>query len=191
MGKNSQGKNAALALGLHALLREALFDDAVMPAALKAGQAGSPPSRAHAVRALSRLSEGELLDCMAKATAHLLRKDKAQAEKNGSPSEMTAVAAAVLATTQADLAGHFILSREFLSAFTKAGIEAVLREAVNGQGEGFSGYWEKQAEGGFKKLFGMKKEEILDAVFARGGYDFKGFVPSCITSCLADNKRQG
>jgi PRTRC genetic system ParB family protein len=105
-----EGKKTALAMGLYALLREAMFDVEAMPEALKSGN-GAPPSRAQAIRALTPLSEAELLDCMAKATARLLRKDKAPAEKSGGPSEMTAVATAVLAAAKAGLAGRFVLSR--------------------------------------------------------------------------------
>jgi hypothetical protein len=82
------------------------------------------------------------------------------------------------------------LKKEFLSSFTKSGIEAVLRETVNASGLAFVDHYEKQ--GDKKTLAGLMKKknsEILDEVFGCG-YDFSGFVPRCISDFMGKDKSQ-
>jgi len=99
-------------------------------------------------------------------------------------------AAATLSVTETDLSQHFRLDKEFLSSFTKSGIEAVLRETVNGSGLAFVDHYEKQSDK--KTLAGLMKKknsEILDEVFGCG-YDFTGFVPRCISAFMGKDKSQ-
>lgn len=99
-------------------------------------------------------------------------------------------AASVLNVIQPKLTDHFILDREFLGSFTKAGIEGVLREAVNGAGLSFVEHYEKKSEKHkFVALMKKKNNEILDEVFG-GDYDFSGFVPSCVYQVMGDNFHQ-
>lgn len=99
-------------------------------------------------------------------------------------------AASVLNVTKAKLADHYLLDRDFLGSFTKAGIEGVLREAVNGKGFSFVKHYEKQSEKHkFTALMKKKNNEILDEVFACG-YDFAGFVPSCVLRFMGEDNHQ-
>jgi hypothetical protein len=138
----------------------------------------------------------ELLSIQQKAAAFLLTNNKEQATQ-GKPSEMTAIAAEVLRLTQTDLSAHFTLTREFLDVFTKAGIEAVLREAVNAKGERFATQYaayrnaQESDDVALGKLLALKKGEILDIVFNPDVFDFTGFVPTCVISVLGDNKSKG
>ncbi|WP_347990294.1 PRTRC system ParB family protein [Methylomonas sp. AM2-LC] len=81
-----------------------------------------------------------------------------------------------------NLQHHFVVDKVFLGGFTKSGIEAILREAINGQNVSFIQHYEKPEE---KKtvssLMKKKNAEILDDVFSCG-YDFTGFVPNCVTN---------
>jgi hypothetical protein len=99
-------------------------------------------------------------------------------------------AASVLNVTKARLADHFILDREFLGSFTKAGIEGVLREAINGKGLSFVEHYEKQSDKHkIAALMKKKNNEILDEVLGCG-YDFAGFVPSCVLKFMGDDSHQ-
>ncbi|WGS83918.1 PRTRC system ParB family protein [Methylomonas sp. UP202] len=82
----------------------------------------------------------------------------------------------------------FIVTREFLSGFTKSGMEGLLREAINGNGVGFVRYYEGLNEKNtFANLMKQKNGEILDEVFGCG-YDFAGFVPACVIQFLGEDK---
>ena len=99
-------------------------------------------------------------------------------------------AVSVLNVTKARLADHYILDREFLGSFTKAGIEGVLREAINGKGLSFVEHYEKQSEKHkIAALMKKKNNEILDEVFGCG-YDFAGFVPSCVLKFMGEDGHQ-
>jgi len=96
----------------------------------------------------------------------------------------------VLNVTKARLADHYILDREFLGSFTKAGIEGVLREAINGKGLSFVEHYEKQSEKHkIASLMKKKNNEILDEIFGCG-YDFAGFVPSCVLKFMGEDGHQ-
>jgi PRTRC genetic system ParB family protein len=99
-------------------------------------------------------------------------------------------AASVLNVTKARLADHYLLDRDFLGSFTKAGIEGVLREAVNGKGLSFVEHYEMQSEKHkIAALMKKKNNEILDEVFGCG-YDFAGFVPSCVLRFMGEDNHQ-
>ncbi len=84
-------------------------------------------------------------------------------------------AQATLRTLQVDMASHFALTAEFLEAHTKAGIDAILRQA------GFPNYLtaHTQDDDAYKKLLARKHAEIVKEVLA-SGFDFTGFVPAVV-----------
>lgn len=140
------------------------------------------------VKALSALGIEETLELNHRLLSHLL----GEHEKSTPMLNKTWAkgAASVLNVTKAKLADHFILDREFLGAFTKAGIEGVLREAVNGAGLSFVEHYEKQSDKHkFAALMKKKNNEILDEIFGCG-YDFSGFVPGCVLKFMGDDSHQ-
>jgi ParB family transcriptional regulator, chromosome partitioning protein len=74
-----------------------------------------------------------------------------------------------------DLAQHFCLDASFLKAHTKAGIEALLREA------GFAAHYNssKNDPAAVKKLMNTNHADIIKTVMD-AGFDFKGFVPTSL-----------
>ncbi|MCD2451997.1 MAG: PRTRC system ParB family protein [Methylicorpusculum sp.] len=140
------------------------------------------------VKALSSLGIEETLAFNHRLLSHLL----GEHEKSTPILNKTWAkgAASVLNVTKARLADHFILDREFLGSFTKAGIEGVLREAINGKGLSFVEHYEKQSEKHkIAALMKKKNNEILDDVLGCG-YDFAGFVPSCVFKFMGDDSHQ-
>lgn len=100
-------------------------------------------------------------------------------------------AVAAIKLIDVNLQEHFLLNKEFLGSFTKSGIESVLREAVNGAGVAFVEYYEKLDEKNkFSALMKKKNTEILDEVFGCG-YDFSGFVPTCVLKVMGETKKAG
>ncbi|NOS76139.1 MAG: PRTRC system ParB family protein [Methyloglobulus sp.] len=86
---------------------------------------------------------------------------------------------------------HFVVDKAFLSGFTKAGLESILQETVNGNGVAFVPHYEAHAEGNkFTSLLKKKNTEIIDAVFGCG-YDFTGFVPACVLKVMGDDNSEG
>ena len=140
------------------------------------------------VKALSALGVEETLAFNHRLLSHLLGEhEKTQPILNKTWAKG---AVSVLNVTKARLADHFILDREFLGSFTKAGIEGVLREAVNGAGLSFVEHYEKQSEKHkIAALMKKKNNEILDEVFGCG-YDFAGFVPSCVLKFMGEDGHQ-
>jgi ParB family chromosome partitioning protein len=140
------------------------------------------------VRALSSLGIEETLAFNHSLLTHLL----GEHEKSTPILNKTWAkgSASVLNVTKARLADYFILDREFLGSFTKAGIEGVLREAVNGAGLSFVEHYEKQSEKHkIAALMKKKNNEILDEVLGCG-YNFTGFVPSCVLKFMGDDSHQ-
>ncbi len=140
------------------------------------------------VKALSSLGIEETLDFNHRLLTHLL----GEHEKSTPVLNKTWAkgAVSVLNVTKARLADHYILDREFLGSFTKAGIEGVLREAINGKGLSFVEHYEKQSEKHkIAALMKKKNNEILDEVFGCG-YDFAGFVPSCVLKFMGEDGHQ-
>ncbi|MDP2097494.1 MAG: PRTRC system ParB family protein [Methylococcales bacterium] len=141
------------------------------------------------VKALSSLGMEETLAFNHRLLNHLL----GEHEKSSPILNKTWAkgAVSVLNVTKARLSDHFILDRDFLGSFTKAGIESVLREAINGTGLSFVGHYEKQSEKHkLAALMKKKNNEILDEVFGCG-YDFSGFVPGCVLKFMGDDSHQG
>ncbi|MDP2180741.1 PRTRC system ParB family protein [Methylicorpusculum sp.] len=185
----SDNKLAVLCVNTFALYRlvRSSFPFEKMPASLKdptriGGEIGE------FVRALSDLGMEDTLAFNHRLLSHLLGEHE---KSTPIPNKTWAKgAASVLNVTQAKLADHFILDREFLGSFTKAGIEGVLREAVNGNDVSFVEHYEKQSEKHkIAALMKKKNNEILDEVFGCG-YDFSGFVPSCVLKFIGDDCHQ-
>jgi len=88
-------------------------------------------------------------------------------------------ASAVIRATGTELAGRFKLTREYLEAHTKKGIEALLAEA------GFDKwYCEKEKNpAAMKKLVGKKTDEIIKTILG-SEFDFSTFVPNAIKERL-------
>jgi len=87
-----------------------------------------------------------------------------------------------------NLQQQFELNQDFLMAFTKAGIESILKEAVNKHGERFEDFYNQlDKTNSIAKLMKMKNKEILTEVFDCG-FDFTGFVPRCVSGFVSDDK---
>lgn len=135
-----------------------------------------PTRPAEAIMRLYALDDDALRDLETHVAAHYLHEHKA-AYGDGDQIEKAAFAA--LAATGTELTGRFTLTREFLEAHTKSGIEALMREATDPSGQSFAAWWEA-TNGPFKKLMGKKSSEIIDAILA-ADFDFSRWVPNCIT----------
>lgn len=136
------------------------------------------------VNALYPLAVDDLQAFHRRLLAHLL----SEHEKTSSFNKAFAKGSAALVKhSRTNLSDHFVLDKDFLGAFTKAGIEAVLREAVNGKGERFTDHYELRGKQSFQTLMKKKHGEILDEVFGCG-FDFRGFVPSCVSGYLGEDK---
>ena len=136
---------------------------------------------------LYRLDNDQLSALCRNATAYLLEKEPGHGFNGAGASEMSKFAAKVIGITKRQASDYFSLNKEFLAPYTKAGIEAILREAVNGNGVAFVEWYESQAEKKVSGLMQQKKEDILNEVFADGGFDFNGYVPTCISKFIGDN----
>lgn len=87
------------------------------------------------------------------------------------------LAAKLAATHSINPAPFVAVSKEFLSTFTKAGIEQVLDES------GFAA-WMKAKEDGekaYRTLLGQGKDDLVAGVLA-AGFDFTGYVPSAFAA---------
>lgn len=82
-----------------------------------------------------------------------------------------------LAVMKIDLAQHFTLDADFLSAHTKEQMQNLLAEA------GFTRHYNSLDQSALKKLMGRKHEEIVREVM-QSGFDFKGFVPKSVREAL-------
>ncbi|WP_347257615.1 PRTRC system ParB family protein [Methylocaldum sp.] len=138
------------------------------------------------VNAVYPLEPGELVAFHHRLLVHLLSRHEKTSSFNNKP--FARGAAALVKHAGIDLSDHFVLERDFLAAFTKSGMEVVLREAVNDRNERFVEYYESRDEKTkFPTLIKKKTSEILDEVFGCG-FDFGGFVPSCVSGYLGDDK---
>ena len=158
------------AVALHALLS----------AANLLGELGKTrPSRAEAIHILHEMSDMELEALELKAvTVQLTR---TSGEFGSDATDYVKSAAQVLVTTQTDLIGRFVLDADFLSAHTKSGIEALLREATNPDGTTFAAWHEgKYGDGAFKKLLKKKHADLVKTVMD-SGFDFSNWLPTCIS----------
>jgi len=142
---------------------------------------------------LSELDVNEIVSFNHRLLDHLLAHHEISSPTGNKVWAKGAAAAVVL--TRVNLVEHFLLNKAFLGSFTKSGIEAVLRESINTKGERFTDYYESVGEKSpFAALMKKKNTEILAEVFS-SGYDFTGFVPSCVSaySCndTSSNIKQG
>jgi PRTRC genetic system ParB family protein len=128
-----------------------------------------------------RCSVETLNSIQIKIAAHLLSIPNVE---NSNQEQWVKSAKSILQVTKTDISQHFIVSKEFLGAFTKSGMEATLNEVQNPTGESFITYYEeKTGKDSFKKLMSQKNAEIIAAVI-ESGFDFTGFVPSVVTQQL-------
>lgn len=94
----------------------------------------------------------------------------------------------ILSLTKTDLSKHFTLDKTFLELHTKGGMEIILKEATNPAKESFVAVYEaKHGEGSFKSLMKLKNIELIKKVFDLG-FDFSGFLPTCLSEELSDTK---
>ncbi|MDX9975663.1 MAG: PRTRC system ParB family protein [FCB group bacterium] len=114
----------------------------------------------------------------------------AQHKKNDNwmDKDLVKTAERMVAITGTNLVGRFKLDEAFLKAHTKAGIEALMHEATNADGQTFVEWLNAKTEKGddFKKLMGKKSDEIITGILA-SGFDFSAYVPSCINGRLKDH----
>lgn len=129
-----------------------------------------------AVARLHEFDDDRLDRIEQKAVAYLLREFDGRMN-NAEPYQKGATA--LLAVTRADLRGRFTLDETFLSAHTKAGIEALMREAHDPDGTSFADWWE-QKRGPFKKLMAKKNKDLIASIL-ESDFDFSQWVPTCIT----------
>ena len=162
---------------LYAVLKDAGFPNDLLQTA------GLPVvglSRATLLPALYALADTARNTLQRQAVAHLA----ARSALIGTPEQAERVngAVALVATSGADLATRFRLDRVFLAAHTKAGIEALLNETRNSQGQTFKAWW-IAAKGGdpaaFPKLLARKTEDLITTILS-SGFDFTGFVPTVV-----------
>jgi hypothetical protein len=183
---NADPKRIGMALAVHELLKATHYSPEVMPKGL--GKLFLPTlDRADALPVLYGLTDSQLSELCRNATAYLLEKQPGHAFNGTGASEMSKFASKVFAVTKGNPSDYFTLDREFLAPYTKAGIEAILREAVNGEGSKFVGWYESRPDKKLSGLLTKKKDEILNEIFADGGFDFKGYLPSCISKFMGDN----
>lgn len=117
--------------------------------------------------------------------AHLIHQHEADIHLTRTWAKASSLMLAYLAVP---LEQHFLLDKQFLSAFTKGGMASLLMEAVNGKGERFVTYYENARDGNnFSALMKKKNAEILQEVFSCG-FDFTGFVPACVLTFMGEDK---
>lgn len=112
-------------------------------------------------------------------------------EHSGSYGNTGLVDAAVasVAISNATLTGQFTLDQAFLEANTKAGIESLLSEARNPEGEDFKSWWNahhvagKKPGAAFSRLMKGKVTDIIQSILS-STFDFSQWVPNCIEQRL-------
>ena len=179
-------KRIGMVLAVHELLKAAHYSPEIMPEGV-GQQFLATHGRDDTLPVLHRLDNDQLSALCRNATAYLLEKEPGHGFNGTGASEMSKFAAKVIGITKRQASDYFSLDKAFLAPYTKAGIEAILREAVNGNGVAFVEWYESQAEKKVSGLMQQKKEDILSEVFADGGFDFNGYVPTCISKFIGDN----
>lgn len=165
------------AVTLHALLDAAGMLD-------RLGKKGR--SRAEAIRILHGMDDTALDALELAAVQHQLHEQKG---RFGDGEEFVKAAIQVVVSTQTDLTGRFTLTKAFLEAHTKSGIEALMREAADPEGRTFVDWYESQeGKPSFKKLVSRTMGELIEAIM-ESGFDFTRWVPKCVTKAIADVAR--
>jgi PRTRC genetic system ParB family protein len=183
---DAEFKRIGMVLAVHELLKAANYSQEIMPKGL--GKLFlATRDRADTLPVLYGLNGDQLSELCRNATAHLLEKQPGHAFDGTGVGEMSKFARKVFSVTQRNPSDYFTLDREFMAPYTKAGIEAILREAVNGNGVRFVEWYESMAGRKVSGLMQKKRDEILNEVFADGGFDFKGYLPSCISRFMGDD----
>lgn len=167
-----------LALAIYGMHRLRTSD---APSAKDAGLAGlGLPSLGSDVKSVLKLVKADpaLLRQGLLLQAQAIIGDHVDAPQFGHSALNRRTLAAGLAKTFAiDAAPFVVIDKDFLTAHTKAGIEAVLAES------GFADWFRaKDADKGeklYKALLAKGKGELIDAVLA-AGFDFSGYVPSSL-----------
>lgn len=167
----------------------ALYDDSGKGFDLKPylGKEGSRYQRPGLVAAFYALGEAEAFNLLRNLTVHIASKKKVQSY--GMSDEMVETAVRITKVTNTALPGRFKLTAEFLQAHTKAGIEALMAEAKNAEGQSFIEWYNARANKptAFKSLMGDKVETIIKTIL-ESGFDFSQFVPACVITVLKDDK---
>ena len=142
-------------------------------------------SRTAALKLLYGCTVDELKLMLIKSASHL---PNLESESYPQPDGLVAIAKTILTLTQTDLTSHFTLDKTFLEVHTKGGIEIILKEAVNAKKESFVTTFEaKHGEKSFKSLLKEKHVDLIKKVFELG-FDFTGYLPSCLSKNLLDTR---
>jgi len=161
------------AIALYALLKDAQKLDLIGKSSM---------DRADAVRVLHDLPDDRLAAIELEAVQYQLREQNTQ-WMNGNDNELTRTATMLLAIIDTDLTGRFVLDKAFLEAHTKLGIEALMKQATNPDGETFAKWYEADEKKTLKKLIGQKADALIESILG-SGFDFSRWVPTCISERL-------
>jgi len=176
--------NASLSLALYTVLEKVNKKEDFIVDAIK-DKWSTSIERTAALKLLYGCTVDELKLMLVQAASHL---PNLETESFPNRDGLVATSKVILTLTNTDCSEHFGLDKSFVEAHTKGGIEILLKEAKNSSGAVFvTEYEAKHGEGSFKSLLKMKHKELVEKAF-KLGFDFTGFVPTCISKNLLDTK---
>lgn len=176
--------NMSLSIAVYTMLDKVNHNENLLVDSIK-GKWSRRIDRTAGIALLHSCTVDDLKLMLIKAASHLPNLEK---ESYPNTDGLVATSKSILSLTNTDLSEHFLLDKTFLEAHTKGGIEILLREAVNVNKEQFVGQYEaKNGEGSFKALLKEKHPDLVSKTI-EFGFDFTGFVPSCLSKDLLDTK---
>lgn len=176
--------NASLAIAVYTMLSKVNQNPEMLIDGLKSKWSRTI-SRTDAITLLHGCTVDELKLMLIKAASRLPNLEK---ESYPQQDGLVATSKSILRATKTDLSKQFLLDKDFIEAHTKGGIEILLREAENANKERFVTQYEvKNGEGSFKSLLKEKHVDLVNKVI-EFGFDFSGFVPTCLKNELSDTK---
>jgi len=172
--------NMKMAIAAHALYKDASGFDLEPYIGAK-----NVTGRHELIAAFYRLDQAASSKLITALAIHIAQHKK---NDNWMDKDLVKTAERMVAITNTSLVGRFKLDEEFLKAHTKAGIEALMNEATNGDGQTFVEWLNAKTEKGddFKKLMSKKSDDIITGILT-SGFDFSAYVPSCISGRLKDH----